>query len=112
MASDLETTVRNAAYRFAKALEDASALEVVTMYVEVGDQGVVAFEDAKPVAKTTIQLDGDMQMVIPMTRSDSGNLERDDALLQLHLENVDSATLYRTNLLEALLTLVKAPRNR
>jgi hypothetical protein len=112
MANDLENTIRNAAYKFAKALEDASELEIETLYVEVGDQGAINFEDARPVAKTTIQLDGDMNVVIPMTRSESGALERDDSLLQLHLENVDSATSYRTDLLEALLSLIRSPRTR
>lgn len=112
MANDLENTIRNAAYKFAKALEDASELEIETLYVEVGDQGAINFEDARPVAKTTIQLDGDMNVVIPMTRSESGALERDDSLLQLHMENVDSATSYRTDLLEALLSLIRSPRTR
>lgn len=112
MANDLENTIRNAAYKFAKALEDASELEIETLYVEVGDQGAINFDDARPVAKTTIQLDGDMNVVIPMTRSEGGALERDDSLLQLHLENVDSATSYRTDLLEALLSLIRSPRTR
>jgi len=112
MANDLENTIRNAAYKFAKALEDASELEVETLFVEVGDQGAINFEDARPVAKTTIKLDGDMNVVIPMTRSESGALERDDSLLQLHLENVDSATSYRTDLLEALLSLIRPTRTR
>lgn len=112
MASDVETTIRNAAYRFAKALEDASALEVETSFIEVGDEETIDFTHARPVAKTTIELDGDMRMIIPMTRSQSGALERDEALLQLHLENVESASLYRTNLLEALLSLVKSGRTR
>lgn len=112
MANDLETTIRNAAYKFAKALEDASELEVETLYVEVSDQGAIDFQDARPVARTTIKLDGDMNVVVPMTRSDSGALERDDALLELHLENVDAATKYRTDLLEALLSLLRPSRTR
>ena len=63
MASDVETTIRNAAYRFAKALEDASALEVETSFIEVGDEETIDFTHARPVAKTTIELDGDMKMV-------------------------------------------------
>ena len=112
MANDVESTIRNAAYKFAKALEDASELNVETMYVEVGDDGAFDFKDARPVAKTIIKIDGDTNVIIPLTRAESGALERDDSLMDLHLANVDAATAYRTDLLEALLSMVRPARTR
>jgi hypothetical protein len=113
MATDLETTVRNAAYKFAKALEDATELTVQTEYVEVGVQGAVDFEkDRRPIARTVIKLDGDTEVIIPMTRTDAGALERDATLLELHLSNVSSAIEYRNSLLNALLSVVRQLRSR
>ena len=113
MATDLETTVRNAAQKFAQALADASELTVQTEYVEVGDGGAVDFEqDRRPIARTVIKLDGDTEVIIPMTRTETGALERDAALLELHLSNVRSATDYRTDLLGVLLSIVRQPRSR
>jgi hypothetical protein len=113
MATDLETSVRNAAQKFAKALEDATELEIQTYYVEVGDQGAVDFDkDRRPIARTVIQLDGDTEVIIPMTRAATGALERDEALLDLHLRNVASAVEYRASLLDALLSAVRQTRSR
>lgn len=113
MATDLETTVRNAAQKFAKALEDATELRVQTEYVEVGDQDAVDFDkDRRPIARTVIKLDGDTEVIIPMPRAETGALERDEALLDLHLSNVTSAIEYRTSLLDALLSVVRQARSR
>ena len=112
MANDLETSVRNAAQNVAKALEDTTELTVQTQWVEVGDDGAVSWEDARPVSKTVIQLDGDTELTIPMTRSDAGAPETDVALLELHMRNVTSAIEYRSSLLNALLTVVRELRTR
>jgi hypothetical protein len=113
MATDLETTVRNAAQKFAQALADASELTVQTEYVEIGDGGAVDFEQGRrPIGRTVIKLDGDTEMIIPVQRTQAGALERDAALLELHLSNVSSATKYRTDLLEALLSIVRQARSR
>jgi hypothetical protein len=113
MATDLETTVRNAAQKFAKALEDAAELTVQTEYVEVGDQGAVDFETGrKPIARSVIKLDGDTEVIIPVVRTDAGALEHDATLLDLHLSNVSSAIEYRSSLLDALLSVVRQPRSR
>lgn len=113
MATDLETTVRNAAQKFAKALEDAAELVVQTEYVEVGGKEAVDFEAGRrPIARTVINLDGDTNVIIPMTRTDAGALERDATLLDLHLSNVSSAIEYRSSLLNALLSIIRQPRSR
>ncbi|HEX6385237.1 MAG TPA: hypothetical protein VF177_11250 [Anaerolineae bacterium] len=112
MATDLETSVRNAAQKLANALEQASMLTVETKWVEVGDQGAVNWDDARPVSRTIIKLDGDTDLTIPMTRSEAGALERDVDLLELHMRNVTSAIEYRASLLDALLTAIRQSRTR
>lgn len=112
MASDLENTVRSAAQKLASALENASQIVVETKWVEVGGDGALDWEDARPVSKTVIELDGDTTLTIPMTRTDSGALQQDADLLELHMRNVQAAIDYRNGLLQALLTMVREARTR
>lgn len=112
MATDLETTVRTAAQNLATALEKASELVVETQWVEVGDDGAVSWDDARPLSKTVISLGGDTKLTIPMTRSESGVLQRDEALLEIHMRNVQAAIEYRNGLLASLLSTVREVRSR
>ena len=112
MATDLETTVRTAAQNLATALEKASELVVETEWVEVGDDGAVSWDDARPLSKTVIKLDGDTKLTIPMTRSESGVLQRDEELLDIHMRNVQAAIEYRNGLLASLLSTVREARSR
>jgi hypothetical protein len=108
---DLQVALRQAAATLAEQLSDATSLKVDTLYVKVGDDGSYEFKDARPVASTTIELDGDTTMVIPL-RDENGVLVRDDALLEVHLDSVKNAIEYRQKLLEALFNLVRQPRER
>lgn len=112
MSTDLETTVRTAAQNLANALEKASQLVVETKWVEVGDDGAVTWDDARPLSKTVVTLGGDTTLTIPMTRTESGVLQRDAELLELHMRNVQSAIDYRNGLLQALLSIVREARAR
>lgn len=112
MATDLETTVRSAAQKLANALEDASELVVETEWVEVGDDGAVSWDDARPLSKTVITLGGDTKLTIPMTRTESGVLQRDAELLEIHMRNVQAAIEYRNGLLASLLKTVREARSR
>jgi len=112
MATELENSVRNAAQKLATALENASELVVETQWVEVGDDGALDWEDARPLSKTVVTLGGDTTLTIPMTRSESGALQRDADLLELHMRNVQSAIDYRNGLLQALLSIVREARSR
>ena len=108
---DLQVALRQAASTLAQQLSDASSLKVETLYVKIGDDGTTNFKEARPVASTTIELDGDTTMIIPV-RDEGGILVRDDALLELHLNSVKSAIEYRQQLLEAMFNLVRPPRDR
>lgn len=112
MPSELETSVRTAAQNLANALEEASELVVETQWVEVGDNGAVSWNDARPVSKTVMSLGGDTILTIPMSRSEGGALQRDADLLELHMRNVQAAIDYRASLLNALLTIIREAPSR
>jgi hypothetical protein len=112
MATELETTVRSAAQNLASALERATELVVETQWVEVGDDGAVSWDDARPVSKTVMTLGGDTTLTIPMMRTEGGALQRDAELLELHMRNVEAAIDYRNGLLAALLSIVGEVRAR
>jgi hypothetical protein len=107
MASDLENSIRNAAEKVAKYVSDAATMTVETKYVEIGDQGDMAFDTAKPVAKTVIRLDGDSDGIVPMQQGELGGLEVNVDLMNMHQQNVDTAIEYRARLLNALIGILK-----
>jgi metal-dependent amidase/aminoacylase/carboxypeptidase family protein len=104
MPSELENNIRAAAEKMAKALADASELTVETKYVEIDPQNPNNLEKALLVAKTVIKLDGDQEMTVPMKRGESGALELDEGLLEIHQQNVANAIEYRSSSLETLLS--------
>lgn len=107
MPDDLETNVRKAADQLAKALADATELTVETRYVEIGSGASEDLQNSSLIAKTVIQLDGDHTSIIPMQRSEAGNLSVDETLFDLHLRNVSTAIDYRVNTLNTLLGMLK-----
>lgn len=112
MPNEYEMALRNAASVVAKYVQDAASMLVETKYVEVGESGDANFEAAKPVARTEIKLDGDSEAVLPMRRNETGALEVDVNLFELHQANVATAIEYRARILNALLgTLVSQRRN-
>ena len=104
--SDLQAALRNAAAILAQQISNVTTLKVETKWVEVSDAGEYKFEDARPVASTHIELNGDTTLVIPMKR-ENGVLVRDDELLQVHLGSVQNAIEYRNKLLDAIIGVVK-----
>ena len=110
MPNEYEIALRNAASRVAKYVQDAATMLVETKYVEVGAGGNVDFQAAKPVARTEIKLDGDSEAVLPMRRNDTGGMEVDATLFELHQQNVATAIDYRARMLNALLSTLVSQR--
>ncbi len=108
MATELENSIKSAAERVAKYVQDAATLTVDTCYVEMS--GLENFQQAKPGARTTIKLDGDSQTVIPMRKMDTGGLEIETALLAIHDKNVANAIEYRAKMLSALLGILQGKK--
>jgi hypothetical protein len=104
--SSIERTINDVVQKIAEALKDTTEITVKTSYVEV-DANPVTPQDAKLVAQTTISLDGDYDAIVPMRKNAAGVLEIDQALFDLHLENVRSAREYRDGLIQALLSVVR-----
>ncbi len=112
MSNELEKSVRSAAQKIVKAIEDAGEMTVETYYTEVkpSEDGDV---ESKPrlAASTIVEWDGDSKTTIPMHQSAEGNFEVDTALLELHQRNVAIATEYRTRLLKSLVSVLQ-PRGK
>ena len=112
MANELELSLRHAAARVARYVEDAATMTVVTEYVQVGPTGDVNFDGAKPVARTTVRLDGDCDAVVPVRAAEGSGFELDATLLELHQRNVATAIEYRARILDALLRTLPAVPGR
>ncbi len=108
MASDLENSIRTAAEKIAKYVSDVATMSVETKYVEIGDGATADFSQARPVARTVIRLDGDSDGVVPMEQAESGRLEVNADLMDLHHRNVATAIEYRARLLDALLSVLRS----
>ena len=78
---------------------------MVTQYVRVAPDGDADFATARPVARTTLRLDGDSDAIVPVRESAEGTnrFEIDATLLDLHERNVAAATEYRARVLQALI---------
>jgi len=108
---DLTTALKKAAEELAKQLSDASELRVETLWVLADSNGDVNWEAAKPVALTTIQLDGDSKLIVPMTKEGENFILRRD-LLNVHEGNVQSARAYREKIYDIIMEVVKEVRGR
>jgi len=104
MANELDTALKNVATSIAQYVKDASMMQVETRYVEIGDAGSAEFDNAKPVARTVIKLDGDSETILPMRKNEAGTTVVDSELFELHQENVLTAIEYRSSILNALLS--------
>jgi hypothetical protein len=108
MANGLESSIREIASKVVKYVEDVSEMKVETQYVQIGAGGAVDFAQAKPVARTTIKLDGDSEAVIPLRQSAEGRFEVDSVLLDIHKSNVTTAIEYRARILNALMSAIQS----
>ena len=104
MAGDVEGALRSAAARIASYVEDAATMTVITQYVTIGASGDANFDAAKPMARTTVRLDGDSEVVVPVREASTEpvRLELDPDLFAVHERNVAAATEYRARILQAL----------
>ena len=107
MATDLETSLRQAASKIAQYVDDVATMTVVTQYVAVESNGDVVFDQAKPLARTVLKLDGDSESVVPMRTTAEGRPELDRDLLNLHQANVSTAIEYRARILSALVDALR-----
>jgi hypothetical protein len=106
MPNELTNSLKIVAEKVAGYVSKAAELSVETQYIEVGTNEV-NFEAAHPAASTVIKLDGDCKSVIPVRRTESGSLEVDAALFELHERNVATAIDYRTRMMDALLQTLR-----
>lgn len=111
MANEMETALKNIATSVAQYVKDASIMTVETRYVDVGEGGSPDFDKARPVARTTVKLDGDSETVLPMRKNEAGIDVVDSDLFELHQQNVNTAIQYRASILNALLGTL-SPRGR
>ena len=107
MPTELENSIRNAAAKIAEYVDDVTTMTVQTAYVQVGSGGEVDFSHARPVARTTIKMDGDSEVIIPMRQTQTGGFEVDAGLLDLHQRHVTTAIEYRARILNALLAILQ-----
>jgi hypothetical protein len=113
MASELETSLRNATAKVAEYVENIATLTVETKYVQIGDDGMADFAAARPVARTEIRFDSDSKTVIPMRTGKEGQPEVDAELLNIHQTTVTTAIEYRSRMLNMLLDMLRGrPRTR
>lgn len=110
MANELENALKSTAANVARYVENAATLLVETRFVEIGVDGKPDFDQAHPVARTVIKLDGDSATVVPMQKNEAGVLEVDNDLFNLHQQNVNTAIEYRARILNALLNTLASRR--
>ncbi len=113
MPNEVENALISAAQKIVQYVEDAATLQVQTGYVQIGANtgGDMQFDTARGVASTEYHIDGDCKAIIPVRDAGNGNLEIDNALLELHQRNVDTAIEYRARILSALISALQ-PRTR
>jgi O-phosphoseryl-tRNA(Cys) synthetase len=115
MADEIQEILRDVAKRIGEFVDNAATMTVETWYVEVGGEGIEVDEtgvanfkkNAKPAAQTVVKFDGDSVGVIPMRKADSGDLEVHKELLALHVQNVRTATEYRSSILNSLVGILR-----
>ena len=66
--TDLTTALKKAGAELAKQISDASELQIETKWVLADEKGDVDWTTAKPAARTTIKLDGDSELIVPMSK--------------------------------------------
>ena len=108
--TDLREALQSAGRKLAEALNDLQALEVKTKSVDV-EAGVFDEKDARLVASTKIELDGDTTVIIP-TKDENGTMIPDPALLALHKESVENAMQYRAQIVNMVIDFFRQTRTR
>ncbi|NTV63298.1 MAG: hypothetical protein HGA65_07145 [Oscillochloris sp.] len=107
MPAELENSIRAAAEKVARYIEDAAVMEVKTFYVLVTAEALPDMDAERPGAYTVVKLDGDSKTVVPMREARDGGLELDGPLFAIHERNVNTATEYRARVLNSLVGLLQ-----
>ena len=105
-AIDLPAALKKAGEELARQISDATELLVDTKYVLVDDTGNVDWNKSTPVARTVVKLDGDTELIIPMTKQGDTLVLRKD-LLELHNNSVTSARAYREKLYDMMMSVAR-----
>jgi hypothetical protein len=108
MANELEKTLRSTAAKIAQYVEDAATINVDTSYILVGPDGQGSFDQAKPGIRSVIRLDGDCETILPVQTGQSGQLEVNADMFEIHQQNVETAIEYRARMMSALLDVLKS----
>jgi len=106
--SNLQNAIKNTTEKLAKALEDATELKIETRYIDLSGPNAASDEAGRLLARTVMQLDGDMTVIVPMNRDEAGELQTNKEVFDLHQSNVVTALDYRAKLLN---DLIKAMRS-
>ncbi len=117
MAENLKGTLNEIAAEIKNFVANAATMTVETWYVPIGiekeavpidDEGHADFRGAaKPLAQTIVKFDGDSVSVVPLHETEGQLPEKDEELLALHRRNVDDARLYRADVVNAFVDLLK-----
>ncbi|NTW00320.1 MAG: hypothetical protein HGA19_03325 [Oscillochloris sp.] len=107
MPTELENSIRAAAEKVARYIEDAAVMEVKTFYVLTSAENLPDMDSERPGAYTMVKLDGDSKTVVPMREARDGGLELDGTLFEIHERNVSTATEYRARVLNSLIGLLQ-----
>lgn len=104
MAANWQETIQEAAQKTAKAINDASELEVTTTFKDEK-----AGLDTAPILKivTKMQLDGDSQTDVPVQVTPAGATVNSQ-FYDIHLANVEASRDYRASMIKALLEAVQS----
>lgn len=115
MAEEIQEILQGVAKRIGEFVDNAATMSVETWYVEVGGSGIEVDETgaaqfqtkASPAAQTVVRFDGDSVGVIPMRKTETGDLVVHKELLSLHVQNVRTATEYRASILNSLVGILR-----
>lgn len=106
MANEFNNALKSTAEKIAKYVDNIATMTVETRYVDL-DGDAVSFDQARPVARTEVRLDGDCASVLPMRKNDAGIPMVDQEIFDVHQRNVATAIEYRSRMMEALLQILK-----
>jgi hypothetical protein len=105
MANEFNNSLKSAAEKIARYVDNIATMTVETRYVDLGQ--TVNFTEALPAARTEIRLDGDCATVLPVRKNEAGAFVVDGDLFEMHQQNVATAIDYRTRMMDALLQTFK-----
>ncbi len=88
--TDLTAALKKAGEELAKQISDASELQVVTKWVLADEKGDVDWTPPSLPPAPPSQLDGDSELIVPMSKEGDTLVVRKD-LLALHEANVANA---------------------